>query len=225
MNRTTNRLRIGFAACVAVTGLIALPHPVKADPIALTVDSGPSIQQIHNRPCLIGDPSCHNPSDFSFTLIPPHDGSDTLRSPTYTVQQIRNLVGNTFFVGVDLNQARGHDGGAYDLLSFTLTVDGAVLFKTVAPTTITPINPGNGYSDASIVGFNLAGLPANASLVFTTKFSRGTAGREQYFLAASGQPGPAPTPEPASLILVGTGLVVAWSRHRSRVTSPDRAEP
>ena len=73
------------------------------------VDSGPSIQQIHNRPCLIGDPSCHNPSDFGFTLIPPHDGSDTLRSPTYTVQQIRNLVGKE---GSEVNVQWRDENGA-----------------------------------------------------------------------------------------------------------------
>src|SRR5205814_2318064 len=152
---------------------------------------------------------------------------DTLSFPTYTVQQVRNLVGDTFFVGVDHNQARGHDGGAYDLLAFQLSVNGAVVFKTDEPTTIMPIHRGNGDSDARIVGFNLAGLPADASTIFTTKFSRGTGGREQYFLSR-GQglraAAPSPTPEPGTLILVGTGLVAAWSRRRSRVTSADREE-
>ena len=113
-----------------------------------------------------------------FTRLAPHDGADKVSSPTYTVNQLRGLVGDTFAVGVDLNQARGHDGGAYDLLGFTMSVNGSVLYSTMSPTVLTPLNPGNGYSDASILGFNLAGLPGNAKVVFTAAFTGGTAGRE-----------------------------------------------
>jgi hypothetical protein len=52
MNGTNSRPRIGLAACVALAALIALPHAVKADPIALTVNAGPNLQQIENRPCV-----------------------------------------------------------------------------------------------------------------------------------------------------------------------------
>jgi hypothetical protein len=212
------------AAGFLVGSLIGAPQIAAADPIGLTVNAGPSLQQTMNRPCVIGDPSCHNPKAFSFTLIPPHTASATISSPTYTVAQLRQMVGDTFFVGVDLNQARGHDGGAYDLLSFSMSVNGSVVFKTAAPTVIKPVNPGNGYSDASIVGFNLTGLPGTAIVVFTTKFSGGTAGREQYFLhAATAAPsaigGISATPEPVSLFLVGAGLVgtAAFERRRQRL--------
>jgi hypothetical protein len=106
------RARAVLMAC-ATLGFHAIhASPVSADPIQLTVLAGPSIQQINNRPCIIGDPSCHNPDSFPYTLIAPRHADGTLTSPTYTVDQIRSTIGgNTFLVGLDLNQAMGHDGG------------------------------------------------------------------------------------------------------------------
>jgi len=215
-----SRDTIGRAAAAGILGVVALAWaaPASADPIALAVSSGPSLPQKLNRPCVIGDPSCHNPASFSYTRLPPHDGADKVNSPTYTVDQLRNLVGDTFTVGVDLNQAPGHNGGAYSLLAFTMSVNGSVLYSTSSATTLTPINPGNGYSDATIGSFSLAGLPGSAKVVFTTTFSGGTAGREQYFLRDAPASTPAATPEPASMILIGSGLVgtaIAWRRRRS----------
>ena len=112
--------RVVAAAGILLATLIASARSAAADPIALTVKSGPSLQQTQNRPCVIGDPSCHNPSSFSYTLMRPQDKADTISSPTYTVGQIRGMVGDTFFVGLDLNQARGHNAGRYDLLSFSI---------------------------------------------------------------------------------------------------------
>jgi hypothetical protein len=217
--------RVVAIGCAVIALLMGGPRQARADVITLTVTSGPSLQQIENRPCVIGDPSCHNKDTLPFTLIPPHDGSDTLSSPTYTVDQIRALVGgNTFDVGIDLNQAMGHDGGAYTLSSFTLAVDGVTMFGTGAPTTLLPINPGNGFSDASIHGFDLSGLSGSQKLVFTTTFRGATGGREQFFLTP-GSPGGTgngapsntpPVPEPATLILLGSGLGAVMLRQRAR---------
>jgi hypothetical protein len=212
--------RIAAIGCAVIGLLMCGPRQASADVITLTVTSGPSLQQIENRPCVIGDPSCHNKDTLPFTLIPPHDGTDTLSSPTYTVDQIRALVGgNTFDIGIDLNQAMGHDGGAYTLSSFTLTVDGMTMFGTGAPTTLMPINPGNGFSDASIHGFDLSGLSGSQKLVFTTTFLGATAGREQIFLTpvSPGGTGSGDTaPEPATLILLGSGLGAVILRQRAR---------
>jgi len=197
--------------------------PAGAEPIRLDVVTGTMVQQTENSPCIIGNPSCHNPDSLPFTLIAPQDGGGTLSSPTYTVEQIRKAIGgDTFFVGLDLNQAKGQNGGTFMLQSFTLAVDGITRYSTSEPATLVPVNMGNGFSDANIVMFNLSGLSDAQKLVFTASFSGATAGREQFFLAPNG-PG-APIPEPATVLLVGSGLAGLAAARRRRAKSESLQE-
>jgi hypothetical protein len=224
----TQARRVGAVSTLCATAALTIGSAsASATPLPLEVVIGPALQQTDNRPCIIGDPSCHNPDSLRYTLIAPQVAEGTLTSPTYTVGQIRDATGSdTFSVGLDLNQARGHNGGAYTLQSFSLAVDGVTRYSTSAPATLVPINFGNGFSDASIVMFNLSGLGDSQHLVFTASFTGGTAGREQYFLSPTDSGSGAPIPEPATMLLFGSGLAaIAAERRRRRAKSRIQARP
>ncbi len=198
------RLSIGIG--LTLMGLIGLPVSAGAVPIALTLDTTQAavFQQTLNNPCVIGNPSCNNPGGFNFTLLPVSPTSPQVTvSPTYTVDQIRTLLGgtSTFFLGIDISQAPGQ--GPYGLNSFTVNVGGSDAFQYTGPTDLS--SSGNGFSDALLKTVDLGGFAGSANVIFSVNFSNDNGAREQFFLVSSQEP-PAAVPEPATLLLLGSTM-------------------
>jgi hypothetical protein len=184
--------------------LAGLPLTVGAVPVALTPGPG-VLQQTQNSPCVIGNPSCNNPAGFLFTTLPTNPTSPQVTvSPTYTVDQIRTLLGgDAFFIGVDISQAQGQGQPEYLLNSFTVNIGGTDAFEFGGPQGFT--SSGNGFSDFVLNAVNLTSFAGAANVIFTANFSNDTGAREQFFLVSTDAP-PAPVPEPATLVLLGSTL-------------------
>jgi hypothetical protein len=191
----------------------------QAAPLSLDTSGSPTYQQLDNRPCIFGDPSCANPSTFPKTLLAPATSTySNILSPTYTVGQIRDIAGNNFMVGIDVNTTT--QPLATEILdSFELMIAGITQFTFNTSTQLANNANGTGWSDALLTGFDISSFLDTDSAQFRLSFHGATDGREQFFLI-EGQGGteePPPTnsvPEPISILLLGAGLAGLSLRKR-----------
>lgn len=174
-------------------------------------------QQTTNNPCVIGDSSCQQPAGMAMTLFPSGASSYDAYSPTYTVAQLMAIVGNSFVIGVDVNQT----SVTQTLTSFSMLVNGTVRDSYIAnPATLVPPTAGggngNGYADYILSNFtSLSGLAPTDEIRFHVVMPLVNDGREEFFLISTSTP--APTPEPATLFMLGTGVLVAGNTMRRKL--------
>jgi hypothetical protein len=165
-------------------------------------------QQTSNTPCIIGDPSCKaGKALLEFTLIPSGpDNPYPLSSPEYKFSDIQAVVGNVFFVGIDLNTTGGSNV-TETLKYFNMTVGGIVAYYYSTETLLAQLNQGNGYADVLLIGFNLTGLDSTKLIQFNVDMASTSAGREQFFLIADRGGVIGEIPEPGTTAILGLGLL------------------
>jgi len=164
-------------------------------------------QQTTNSPCVFDNSSCNQPAGFPAALLPVASSYDQ-DSLTYTVGQIRGIVGDSFFVGMDVNQTSTNQ----TLSLFSMSIGGVLTDSTniltvggmEVPPTVGGGN-GNGYADYILTGFtSLAGLDANTTVTFHVTMPLVNDGREQFFLLSNNA---SSVPEPITVALTGSGLL------------------
>lgn len=146
---------------------------------------------------------------MAYTQIP-NTSSYDLYSPDYAIETIRTIVGDSFFVGIDVNTTT--KPLATERLSFFGLYVNEVLqfsYNPSTPTQLYTLNNGNGYSDELLKGFDLSAFAADSIIKFRASVIDATDGREEFFLIRSTDPGnpPAEVPEPGTTAILGLGLL------------------
>jgi hypothetical protein len=181
----------------------------------------PSFQQTQSSPCVIGNPSCNNPGGFGFNNIAGDDADGTVdfteSTQSYLVSAVTGIVGNTFSIGIDTNQAGTQKdvNNWLQLQTFDVLINNVVQFQynVSAPGTPINLNNGNGYSDAVLSLVDLSTFNAGDTVTFRTLYNNATDGAESFFLFSENAPPctvncgpPGQVPEPGTLVLLGAAL-------------------
>jgi len=193
--------------------------PAAATPLTIVdVLPGNEVQQTNNNPCIFGDASCDPGLLGTYTQFPTGGGSQTyLESQSYTIETIRTAAGNVFNVGVDVNTTNA----ATDTLDYFRVYNATtntLLFNFETDTNLAhavDLKNGTGWSDWLLQTIDLTGVAATNVIRFDVRVTEAVDGREQFFLIPSERT-VTEVPEPASLLLVASGVTLFASRVRNR---------
>lgn len=213
-------------AGLTIAGLVLTATPGMAAAILIN----PTLveyQMSSQSPCVIGGSQCNSvePDGFTFTLLPTGGGTTdyTASSPVYTAQQIETFVGAAFNVGIDVNSTTGPLATEH-LVSLEMWINtgaGWVLHEAyyspdAGGTQLAIPRNGTGWSDVLLTSelFNVGALADSTLVQFKTVILNATDGRENIFLINTTTPPctgdcDVVTPEPATLALLGSGVLVA----------------
>jgi hypothetical protein len=188
-----------------------------ANTISLGAVNGNVYQQTVQSPCVFSNSSCKQPAGFPSTDLD-NGGAVTgydAFSPVYSGSTIQGIIGagNSILLGLDINQASGQP--AQTLSAFYMLKNGSVVdtFLFAGTGNVPAGNNGNGYADF-LLG-NFSSFLSTDTIQFHFVFNDANDGTENVFLI--GAPGtPTSIPEPTSLALLGSGLLIVAAKFRKK---------
>jgi len=200
-----------------LTLALSLAAPLGASPIGLTFEEPTSapVSQSEPYPCIFGDPACKNPAGFDHLVLPVNVTVYDVYYEYKLGDIVSALGGDTVFaVAFAMNTATGKPPEVLE--RFSMSVDETLVALWDVPTSMFSYNAAN-PSDSRLLGFNLNGYDADATVRFSMLMSNLSGGREQVFLQATGSGDPGEVPEPSSLILLGSALMGVYFIGKKRV--------
>ncbi len=193
--------------------VVMLPTAAQADTLVYT-PTPVGIGQTSNNPCIIGDPSCDTNTKQTFPLVytsssgPCGSGLCDFTSPLYHASSsglaLPNIIPTSFDVGVDENLGTGQGPEILDhFIVFQCNSQGnncSAINDLISSFTLVDEHNGNGFTDGVISHIDLV---SGNYYKFEAIWHNDTDGMEQFFII----PGTVSTPEPATLSLLGLGLL------------------